>query len=517
MSHTTHPTVKPPTPLFNNDWVNGFVLFFKETFSFFKIFRSVQLAITLLSLLAIGVLIGVFMPQEGLVEVADIKQQYGQNYYLFKAMGLFNVYSSAWFIAVEILFFFNMLFGSFQWLKPAWLAATRRTFCGPEHMVVSPNHFQLINQNANPNTATEQIKATLKKHGYHVFEKPEKKAAASENQSKISLTKLYAAKGNFSRIAPVMVHFGILCMLLSSVYGAFTGFKANQLMVPGQEMAFPNFDEFNPNMSQPYWQGNVPDYQLKLHDFTVNYYPDNPTTAKQYYSDLEAMDKDGNTIKRQRLSVNTPLQLNDLMIYQASFAPTGKLFLEVDGKPTEVEVNTEFQNRPISMSALGDVADQVSLIVFPFFTGKDPGTLYNNVRVFIHKGTSFAGAAPGKMPENLQLFEGEDGTIGGHTIRYIKPELATGFLVKKAPETLWIYLAFGIICLGATLCIFSQRQIWVAIEQNPDTKENHIYVHYKTNKAKLSFAQELVKLKEKLTQTLNASPLEPTAQKEQTA
>lgn len=518
MSQAASPFSKFPMYGGQFQWIASVGNFLSQSFGFLRVFRSVQLAIVLLSLLGIGVLVGVFMPQEGLVEVANIKQQFGKNYYLFKAMGLFNVYSSAWFIAVEVLFFFSMLFGSFQWLKPAWLAATTQSFLLPPQIKAKPDHFTDHAKAAEPSTIATLVQTTLKSLGYKVFifnplqtnnieqavhNPVETETSDNTNSSTITL---YATKGNFSRIAPVVVHFGILCLLLGSLYGAFTGFKANQLMVPGQAMSFPNFDEFNPNMSQPYWQGSVPDYSLKLHDFNVHYYPDNPQTPKQYYSDLEVLDSNGQTVKRQTLSVNVPLQLNDLMIYQASFAPTGKLFLEVDGKPTAVEVNTTFQNRPISMSAIGNGNQQGSLIVFPFFTSKDPGTLYNNIRIFIHKGSNFVGAAPGQMPENLQLFEGEVGTIDGHTIKFIKPELATGFLVKQAPETWWVYLAFAIISLGTIGCIFSQRQIWVSVapEKSINAADNNtacnteVAVHFKTNKAKLSFSRELIALQEKL-------------------
>jgi len=480
VSSSAQPTItlNPPAP-----WQGWLTTIGNELYPIVGVFRTLPLAIILLSLLAIGILVGVFMPQEGLVEAATIKQQFGTNYYLFKAMGLFTVYSSAWFITVEVLFFINLLCGSFQWLKPAWLAATRREFCGPEHIVASPNHFQIP---SSDNYSLALVTDHLKQRGYQVFY-----PSADSNQP-TTAHRCYAAKGNFSRLGPVVAHLGILCLLLGSVYGAFTGFKANQSMVPGQTFQFPQFEEFHPNMAEPYWQGNVPNWTLKLHDFKVHYYAQNPATPQQYYSDLEVLDNRGHSLKRQTLSVNTPLQLDGFMIYQASFAPTGKLFLSVDGNPTTVEINSEFQNRPISMSPLGNPTNQTSLLVFPFFTGKDPGTLQNNIRVFIHQGNRFVGAAPGKMPENLQLFEGESGTLAGHTIQFLKPELTTGFLIKKAPETPWVYLAFGIISLGTLMCVFSQRQIWVAVTNNT------VYVHYKTNKAKLSFARELLALEKAL-------------------
>src|SRR5689334_2914634 len=74
-------------------------------------FRSIQLAIILISLLALAILAGVLLPQDGLVETAQIKHQFGPNYHMLKAMGFFNVYSSYWFVSLEVLFFLNLLLG----------------------------------------------------------------------------------------------------------------------------------------------------------------------------------------------------------------------------------------------------------------------------------------------------------------------------------------------------------------------------------------------------------------------
>ncbi len=457
-------------------------------------FRSVQLAIVLLSLLAAGVLIGVLMPQEGLVEVSQIKAQYGENYRIFKSMGLFNVYSSYWFLALEVLFFFSLLFGSFQWLRPAFLAATRKVWCGPEHIRVSPNHFWL-RVTGDEAEVKARVSRLLKKRRYGVHAAPESAGA----------WRLYAAKGNFGRIGPVVAHFGILALLVASVFGAFTGFKAQKIVAPGEGFAFPQFDSFMPNVDRQFWQGSIPDWTVTVHDFQVKFYESDPTTPQQFIADLEVTDNQTKKqLARQEISVNHPLAIGDMTFYQASFAPTGKLFLEIDGEPKTVEINTRFQDRPISLTELGDPADQLALVVFPFFVQQDPGVIRNHVRVFLHRGEGFVGGAPGQMPDNLQLFEGQEGVLNGMRVRYIKPEIATGLQMKKAPETAAIYLAFLIICVGTVMCFFSQRRIWVAIEKDGNGEDGNsgdrhkIYFQYKTNKARLSFNKELDALKREL-------------------
>ncbi|MEZ4575771.1 MAG: cytochrome c biogenesis protein ResB [Vampirovibrionales bacterium] len=102
------------------------------------IFRSVQLAVVLLALLAAATIAGVVLPQEGNVDVAQIQKQFGPNYAFMKQLGMFGVFSSFWFITLEVLFFFNLLIGSFKWLKPAWLAATQVAYVPAAVMALKP-------------------------------------------------------------------------------------------------------------------------------------------------------------------------------------------------------------------------------------------------------------------------------------------------------------------------------------------------------------------------------------------
>lgn len=439
-------------------------------------FRSVQLAIVLLSLLALATLAGVLIPQEGLVETAQIKSQFGQNYRMLKAMGFFQVYSSSWFITIEVLFFCSLLFGSFKWLRPAYYAATRRDFCGPEHILVSPNRFEVssaLTQHQILKTAAH----TLKKQHYQVF--------WDKTQ-----TRLYACKGNLSRLGPVVAHVGILSLLLASMFAAFTGFKAQELAKPGETFVLDAVDNMILNTPKPYWQGQIPDWKVRVNDFRIHYYENQPATAQQYYADLSILNPDGTERKRQTISVNHPMQIGDVTIYQASFDPTGRFHMTLNGKPRLIEAKTQFMDRRVGMIPLDK---NNSLVLFPFMVNQDPGVKQNYVVAFLKTPHGFLGAGKNKMPTNLRLAEGMSGQIGNVTLGFDKPEVATGLQIKKAPEVPWMYLSFLVIITGTIMCIFSQRRIWLTTDD-----KNTLLVHFKTNKARLSFLKELKTLKGKL-------------------
>jgi cytochrome c biogenesis protein len=492
-------------------------------------FRSVQLAIVLLSLLALATLAGVLLPQDGLVSVAEIKRQMGGNYRLFKAMGLFNVYSSYWFIALETLFFFNLLCGSFQWLKPAFLAATQVTFRSLRQ--IQAQHKQLAFTVALPPAeAALCVAQALKKARYGVHENPTIDEAEPQLQ-------LYASKGNFSRLGPALAHIGILMMLVSSVYGVFFGFKAQQLAVPGQTFAIGSAQMFKPNIDADLWLGSTPDWKIRVDDFHIVYYgpgeapvvgdsPNGPLppTVKQYYANLSVVNAQGKTVRRETISVNHPLAVDDTVIYQASFSPTGKMFVEINGKLRPLQVNSRFMNRPVSLTELGGGK---TLLVFPFFVQQDPNVTRNNAVFFIRDQKGFMGARPGKMPPNLRLREGESGEIGGMHLRYVRPEIATGLQIKKGPEIPWMYLSYLIIIVGTLMCIFSQRRLWVAVGSastiqpnnaaadetsmaSPAAPETVVRMAYLSNKAHISFMKELCRLAEQWQHDNGFTPLKLT-------
>lgn len=450
-------------------------------------FRSIQLAIVLLSLMAIGILIGVMMPQEGLVAPLEIKHNFGANYRLYKSMGLFNVYSSYWFITLEVLFFFNLLIGSFKWLKPAFLAATRKTFLPPSRILAAQAAGKMKSPFGQAETV-QQLSRLLKKHRYGVYAEGQQTVDPGTGQA---YQALYATKGNFSRFGPVIAHFGILCLLIASVAAAFTGFKAQKVAVPGETFNIMQANTFVPNVNPKVWQGSVPTWKFKVEDFRIEYYPDHPETVKQYFCTLSVTGADGKLKARKTISVNDPLSVQDLTVYQASFTPTGKLFMEINGKPRTVEINSQFQQRPISMVP---IEGNLALVVFPFFVQQDPMAKQNHVMMFLSNGKGFLGAAPGKMPTNLRLNEGESGVLKGIRIKYVKPEIATGLQIKKAPEVPYMYAAYLIIILGTVVCFFSQRQLWIGIRNLPDGGGCEVSFLHKTNKARLSFNKELAVL-----------------------
>lgn len=456
-------------------------------------FRSVHLAIVLIGLLCLATLVGVVMPQEGTVDPAQIQQQYGPNYAFMKQVGLFNVFSSFWFITLEVLFFFSLLIGSFKWLKPAFLAATQVTFIGAPLMTQKPGAHSLANlSEGSPQATMEILRPILKRHGYQVH--------GQGNEA------LYATKGHWSRLGPCVAHLGILLCLIAGVYGSFTGFKAIHMVEPGQGFQIPQSTVFQTNTPQPTWFGSIPTWTVYVDRFNIEHYDDHPDIPKNYYSDLRILDAQGKTLKTQQISVNHPLMYDGISIYQASFAPTGKFWVTVAGQPLQVELNKTFNERTISVTPL---SNGKTLVMFPFFAAQDPGVTEDHAIFFIMDRQQ--SMPQGQMPPNIKLKVGESGSLLGVPITYNQPVMSTGLQMKRAPEVPLMYLSYLVIGVGSLMCFFSQRQLWVSLRpvsgpEPSSAAQTEVLLWPKTNKGRLSFQKELLKLEAEFVERLKPTP-----------
>ena len=450
-------------------------------------FQSVHLAIVLLILLAIGVYLGVYFPQEGTVDPAEVQKYWGLQYGFAKAVGLNQVFSSFWFLTLEGLFFFNLLIGSFKWLKPATLAALQKTFLPASWLGQKLEAFSIASpfEQQQQSKVFEQTQKTLKQLGYKTYTEDDK---------------VYACKGNLTRLGPALAHIGILLCLIAGFQSYLYGYKALQGAVPGQVFTPNHAEQIVTNSPKGIWQGKLPDWGVRVDDFKIDYYPvqpGKPKTPKQYYSTLSILNPvDGTNsssspvVKHETISVNHPLNYADTSIYQASFAPSGRFNAEINEKATVLTLNDQFNQRQVSVTRL---PQHRLLVMFPFMAGQDPGVEKDFAMFFVRGGKEDV-AGDGRMPPNTRLMPGQQGVISGLKIKFLGPEMATGLQIKYAPEVPLMYASYFIIMLGAALCFFSQRQLWIALQPIEGSTQKTLVIYPKTNKARFSFKQEVEKI-----------------------
>ena len=118
---------------------------------------------------------------------------------------------------------------------------------------------------------------------------------------------LYCYKGIIGRISPIFVHFSIVLVLIGTISGSLFGFKAQEV-VPKTEIFqiqnLLNIGSFT----------NIPQLYGRINDFWISY--TKQKTILQFYSDLSLLNNQGVEIERRTISVNSPLIMKGIYMYQ---------------------------------------------------------------------------------------------------------------------------------------------------------------------------------------------------------
>ncbi len=484
----------------------------------YQVVTSMRFAVAVLVWLLIAVLLGVFLPQETLLPTAQIKQMMGTWYYPVRALGGYQVFASAWFLWIQVLLLLSVTLGSWQWLLGAWKQATVTQWSRERCLQVSKTqHLRLQVPSIATDTPTllEQATQTLRASGYEVFPQ---NSVATQPHVKV----LYATKARWTRLGPHITHLGIILTLLAGLYGYFTGFKAQALVLPGESFTLTGAERVFYNAPRVVWLGEIPRWVCHVEAFRVQYYPEAPKVAQNYFTTLKVRAVLGETETKYPLpkegvpmtiSVNKPLKLpNDVTIYQASYEATGNVWLSVQENPKQ-------PTKPIKLMPAPSLAgiDQAVmlhplskgrvLMVFPFIATKDNSIPRHRVEMFIYDPQQgvlgFKDFQQGlkHSKHRLTLLEGESGILEGLTLTFHAPEMRTGLQVKRAPEVAWMYLAFLVLSLGVCISFIPQRQIWLHVYQPKTSDASYeVVLNPKTRKGWQAFYQELAGLQAQLTE-----------------
>ena len=129
------------------------------------------------------------------------------------ALGLNHVYSTWWFLSLLVLFGTSLTACTFNRQFPALKAAQKWKF------YQQSRQFEKLALSAELDTGSlASLTPLLEKKGYRIFQ---------ENHT------IYARKGIIGKIGPIIVHGAMLLILLGAIWGALTGFFAQEMIPSG--------------------------------------------------------------------------------------------------------------------------------------------------------------------------------------------------------------------------------------------------------------------------------------------
>ncbi|MEA5534207.1 cytochrome c biogenesis protein [Crocosphaera sp. XPORK-15E] len=416
-----------------------------------KTVADLRLAIILLLTIALFSISGTVIEQGE--TLTFYQENYPENPALFGflswqvilVLGLNHVYTTWWFLSLLVLFGTSLTACTFTRQFPALKAARHWNF------YQQPRQFEKLALSTELEISElTPIIPILEKKGYKTFQ---------ENQA------IYARKGIIGKIGPIVVHAAMLIILGGAIWGALTGFLAQEMIPSGAAFKVNNIIEAGP-LSAP----QIPkDWGILVNRFWIDYTPDG--NIDQFYSDLSVINEKGEELDRKTIYVNQPLRYHGVTFYQTSWGVAG-VKVQVNNSPIfnipAAPLNTNGQGKIWGtwIPTKPDLSEGVSLLT------RD---LQGTMMVYDTKGNLYGAVRAGMAID-----------INGVTLKIHELIGSTGLQIKADPGIPFVYTGFGLLMIGVIMSYVSHSQIWVLKEGD------RCYFGGKTNRAQVIFERELL-------------------------
>jgi cytochrome c biogenesis protein len=261
---------------------------------------SMPLAIVLLMVLAIASVIGTVLLQNQ--DQTDYLTQFGPVWYwVFRGLGLFDMYHAWWFIG--LLGFLMVSLSFCLWHNvPRMLKEMRSskvTLAGHAWKRMAHTHEWAL-----AGVTVEQVQAKIESLS-------EWKWRAQKDEARIHLR---GDKGRHHKWGYILVHSALLVVLIGGWMSVQFGFRGNMAVPEGQKESTITFLKGTgvESLDMP--------FDVRCNSFDIDFYPNG--MPKEFKSNLTIIDG-GKEVLTSDIIVNEPLYYKGVRIYQASFGDGG--------------------------------------------------------------------------------------------------------------------------------------------------------------------------------------------------
>ncbi|MEA5528392.1 cytochrome c biogenesis protein [Dolichospermum sp. UHCC 0684] len=422
------------------------------------VLTDLRLAIILLLIIAL------FSVSGTVIEQGQLPDFYQSNYpehpalfgflswKVIQVVGLDHVYRTWWFLSLLVLFGTSLTACTFTRQLPALKAAQKWKY------YEEPRNFTKLALSAElEGVSLPSITPILQQKSYRIF------------QEKDNI--LYARKGIIGKLGPIIVHIGIVAILLGGIWGAMTGFMAQEMISSGDTFQVKNIVDAGAWSSQDV----LKDWSVRVNRFWIDYTPTGG--IDQFYSDMSVLNNEGKEVNHEKIYVNKPLRYHGVVFYQTDWgissvrvrlnkSPIFQLpMAQLDTKGKGRLWGTWIPTKPDLSEGVSLLAKDLQGMVLIYDA---QGKLINTVR---------AGMSIPVNGVNLQIFD----VMG-----------STGLQIKFDPGIPIVYTGFALLMLGVVMSYFSHSQIWAL--QTGET----LYIGGKTNRAQVAFEQEVLEILDQL-------------------
>jgi cytochrome c biogenesis protein len=415
-----------------------------------KVFRTLadlRFSIFILLLISLCSIIGTIIEQDQAIETYKINYPLINPIFGFLSwniilrFGLDHVYKTWWFLALIFLFGCSLTLCSFLQQLPSLKIARRCQFFRTTNPFYRLKISTILNK-----FSFNKILTTVKQQDYSIFHQK---------------NMVYCYKGLLGRIAPIIVHFSMILILLGTIVGSLFGFKAQEI-IPKTE----NFHIQNILVSGP--ATIISQSSARINDFWITYTP--TKTISQFYSDISVLDSQGNESNRKTISVNYPLIQNGVYYYQTDWNLIGLRIENIRHEILEYPLLNIFgDSQKVWLTWIADTKIATDGVIAIIDNLEGYCSLYNN---------------SGEFLGNLELNETNS---FGQSLTLLEIISSTGLQIKTDPGIPIIYSGFFFLMMSTLISYITYSQVWL-IQQN-----NKLFIGGTTNRAAFEFELEFFK------------------------
>jgi len=413
----------------------------------FRLIADLRFSIFILLLISFCSITGTLIEQDQSIET------YKLNYPLINPVfgfltwdrilqfGLDHVYKTWWFFALIFLFGISLISCTFLQQLPSLKIARRCQFFRKSGQFYRLNISTILN-----NFSLNKILLRLKKSKYSIFQ-----------QKNI----IYCYKGLIGRIAPIIVHFSMILVLLGTIIGSLFGFKAQEIIPKTETFHIQNILT-NGQLTV------IPKTSARINDFWITYTKNK--TISQFYSDISILDNKGNETTRKTISVNYPLIHKKVYYYQTDWNLIGLRFQNLNDEIIEYPLINILNNQTkVWLTWISNNSAFTDGIIAIIDNLEGYCSVYND---------------SGQFLGNIELNE----TVNfNRSITFLEIISSTGLQIKTDPGIPVIYLGFFFLMISTLISYITYSQIWIL------QKNRKIFIGGTTNRAVFEFELEFFK------------------------
>ena len=355
--------------------------------------------------------------------------------------GLDHVYKTWWFFILIFLFGSSLIFCTFLQQLPSLKIARRCQFFRTTQQFYRLKISTILNS-----LSFHKILLRIKNKDYSIF-----------HQKNI----IYCYQGLSGRIAPILVHFSMILILLGTIIGSLFGFKAQEII--------PKTESFHiQNILSNGQLTTIPNISARINDFWITY-TKNKTVA-QFYSDISILSNQGNEIDRKTISVNYPLIYKGVYYYQTDWNLIGLRFQNLANDNIEWPLTNIASNSTkiwLTYISTNNSLDKGIIAIVDNLEGYC--SIYNETGQFLG---------------NLELNETDN---FDQMITLSEIISSTGLQIKKDTGIPIIYSGFFFLMISTLVSYITYSQIWII------QKDKEIFIGGTTNRAAFDFELDFFK------------------------